>query len=209
MVAPAPNINNQIGTFKAAFKGGTRPNRFSVSDDGSIIGGNPLLVKAASMPVQTVGILQIPYRGRGAKLPGDRTYAEWTITIIDDTKSGNLRKKFEKWHNKFNDHVTNTVKPKVLRGDGKFYMQWRVDQLDMTGGVIRSNCLQNCWPVELGAVELSYDTADTLTEYQVTLAYDYLDPECGGNDEDDDDGGDDGGDDGEEQTNDVGQTVRV
>ena len=30
------------------------------------------------------------------------------------------------------------------------------------------------WPVEVGAIDLSYDVADTLTEYSITLAYDYL-----------------------------------
>ena len=42
-----------------------------------------LLVKAGSVPVQTLGILQVPFRGRVGKLPGDRVYAEWTFTVID------------------------------------------------------------------------------------------------------------------------------
>ena len=45
----------------------------------------------------------------------------------------------------------------------------------MQGNVIRSTTLHNCWPVEVGAVDLTYDAADTLTEYSITLSYDYID----------------------------------
>lgn len=178
---------NQIGDFKAKFNGGTRPNRFVIT--GTMGGAlqekgdvEPLLVKAGSMPVQTLGILQIPFRGRVAKLPGDRVYAEWTFTMIDDIggedeNEGGLRRKFEEWHAKFNKHEENIVdNPVTLSGTGDDYGEWTVVQLDMTGKEIpnRKIKLINCWPVEVGGIELSYDTADTLTEYSITLAYDYL-----------------------------------
>ena len=50
-------MSNQISTFKNAFNGGTRPNRFTVSMPG-IADGKEILIKAASMPVETIGILQ-------------------------------------------------------------------------------------------------------------------------------------------------------
>ena len=178
--------SNQIGDFKAKFDGGTRPNRFVIDGEigPSTAGGQstsgpaniePLLVKAGSMPVQTVGILQIPFRGRIAKLPGDRVYAEWTFTVIDDITE-NYRRKFEGWHESFNPHEENVVdSQEILNGtDTNYYTQWNVTQLDMTGKEVRKVTLVNCWPVEIGAIDLSYDTADTLTEYSVTLAYDYL-----------------------------------
>jgi len=110
MVAPSPAAHsNAISTFKSAFDGGTRPNRFIVTGDIGSQGSlpNPLLVKAASMPVQTLGVMQVPFRGRVAKLPGDRAYAEWTITLLDEAKSSNARQKFEAWHEKFNTHKEN------------------------------------------------------------------------------------------------------
>ena len=65
----------------------------------------------------------------------------------------------------------------VLNGTNTgVYTTWTVEQLGMDGTPIagRKVSLINCWPVTVGAIELSYDTADTLTEYTVTLAYDYL-----------------------------------
>jgi len=182
--------NQDIQTFKQGFDGGTRPNRFVVT--GEIGGENrkdvpSLLVKAASIPAQTLGIIQVPFRGRVAKLPGDRAYPEWTFTILDTNNNGdaegaasgeNWRRMFEKWHEGFNQHFENTAKePNVLDGtDETWYTNWTVTQLDTQGFEIkdRSIRLVNCWPTEVGAIDLSYDTADTLTEYSVTLAYDYL-----------------------------------
>ena len=75
---------SNIETFRQNFSGGTRPNRFRVS--GAKVDDAPFLVKATSMPAATVGIIPVPYRGRILKIPGDRLYAEWAITIIDDAE---------------------------------------------------------------------------------------------------------------------------
>ena len=165
-----------IDTFKTNFDGGTRPNRFVVEIDMGGYGtiANPFMVKAASMPAETVGILQVPFRGRVAKLPGDRAYPEWTFTMLDEI-THNMRGKFQDWHNKFNDHKNNVVAhADVLKGTGDYFGTVTVKQLDMMGKPIRCRQLMRTWPVEVGAIDLSYDVADTLTEYSITLAYDYL-----------------------------------
>ena len=169
-----------IDTFKTAFDGGTRPNRFVVTVDTGV--GKPLanalMVKAASMPAETIGILQVPFRGRVAKLPGDRAYPEWTFTMIDEI-TDNMRNTLSDWHNEFNDHENNTVaSTDILRGTGAAYGTATVSQLDMMGNIIPGRCkqLMRTWPVEIGTIDLSYDTADTLTEYSITIAYDYLMP---------------------------------
>jgi len=190
-----PNHPNSIATFKNAFDGGTRPNRFIVT---GIIGHSkedvpPLLVKAASMPVQTLGVMQVPFRGRVAKLPGDRAYAEWTFTVLDEAKAGmgniddhstssdgGIRRAFENWHESFNMHRDNIArggKESILNGTNiDYYTTWTVTQLGMGGQEIKNRAvrLHYCWPTEVGAIDLSYDSADTLTEYSVTLAFDYM-----------------------------------
>ena len=50
--------------------------------------------------------------------------------------------------------------------------------LDTDGAVVRTIRLHTCWPVEIGAIDLTYDAADTLTEYTVTLAFDYLETQA-------------------------------
>ena len=161
----------EISTFKTDFDGGTRPNRFKVVLPESA-GGQSLLVKAASIPAETVGILQVPFRGRVAKLPGDRSYAEWTFTVLDDTTK-NIRADIVKWHRLFNDHETNIVSKGVLGGIAELE-EITVTQLDMQGGEHTTVTLKQCWPVEVGAIDLSYDKADTLVEFAVTIAYDWI-----------------------------------
>jgi len=159
-----------ISTFKAAFDGGTRPNRFKVTIPGV---ENHVLVKAASIPAETIGMMQIPFRGRVAKLPGDRAYAEWTFSIIDDTTE-NVRQVLVEWHRIFNDHRSNIVPKDILGGSSEEYKSITVMQLDMQGEEHTGVTLHQCWPIEIGAIDLSYDTADSLTEFPCTIAYDWL-----------------------------------
>lgn len=181
---------NHIGNFKQKFDGGTRPNRFVVNGatkDGVI---DHLMVKAATMPEQSVGIMQVPFRGRVAKLPGDRVYGNWTFTVIDTQgKDGSsTRKLLRDWQGAFNSHKGNVIDEKVLTalkqendpfqaaGQAGIFPSWSITQLGLDGKEIPNRTIQlvNCWPVEIGPIELSYDVADTLTEYTCTLAYDYL-----------------------------------
>ena len=194
-----PTHPNEIAAFKNAFDGGTRPNRFVVTGIiGKGVGSDavsdvpPMLVKAASMPIQTLGILQVPFRGRIAKLPGDRAYSEWTFTLLDEAKAGaevmsrsggsdgGIRRKFEQWHEAFNMHRENAAfgyDETILNGTNeKYYTTWTVNQLGMDGQEIKNRAvrLRYCWPTEVGAIDLSYESADTLTEYSITLAFDYM-----------------------------------
>ena len=169
-----------VDNFKKNFDGGTRPNRFVVTGEiggsGSSTAVKNLYVKAASMPSSTMGIIQVPFRGRVIKLPGDRAYPEWTFSMLDET-SDNFRSKFEQWNEAFNSHADNisgTLPGGLDLQDENLFTQWTVSQLDMQGDVVRTTILHNCWPVEVGAIDLTYDAADTLTEYTITLSYDYL-----------------------------------
>ena len=52
--------------------------------------------KAAAIPAMTVGTIDVPYFGRVIKVPGNKTFENWTVTIIND-EDFNLRNGFEKW----------------------------------------------------------------------------------------------------------------
>ena len=77
-----------IKRFANAMQGaGVKPSLFEVQGN---IGPTqspltPFLVKSASLPGTQLGTIEIPYRGRRIKVPGDRTYGDWTINIINDS----------------------------------------------------------------------------------------------------------------------------
>ena len=95
-------------TFQSAIKGGVRPNLFSVEHgfptgvaeptiDGT---GKPeesvtYMCKAAALPATNVGTVELPFRGRVLKVPGDRTYETWTGTFYMDD-AFELRAEYEK-----------------------------------------------------------------------------------------------------------------
>ena len=171
--------SNNINDFKAQIDGKMRPNRYLVGGNiGNFGAVSGIMVKAAQYPASSLGIIQLPYRGRIAKIPGDRVYPEWTFSIYDSKPlAGPLadtRRAFEQWNEVFNDHTTNVGLPEALAATSGNFQDWTVTLLDTAGANVRTIRLKNCWPVEIGAIDLTYDAADTLTEYTVTLAFDYI-----------------------------------
>jgi hypothetical protein len=167
-------ITSSIANFRSNFQGGTRPNRFLVTGGigSTAIGDSGFLIKATTLPASTNGVIPVPYRGRVLKIPGDRMFAEWAITIIDDAdESTDLRGLFTTWSNDVNAHVANTTSDPNMT---ETMTLWHVSMLSQKDdSPIRTINLHNCWPIEVAGVDLSYDTADSITEFSVNLAYDF------------------------------------
>ena len=50
--------------------------------------------------------MTIDFRGRAINFAGERTYADMTLTVINDTDF-KLRNAFERWQNGINNHTDN------------------------------------------------------------------------------------------------------
>jgi hypothetical protein len=154
-----------ITEFANAFGQGVRPTLFRVEGD---IGGTNLefFVKSAQLPASNLGIIEVPYKGRKIKRPGDRTFAEWSLTVL---ASDNLpiRGEFESWMNDLNDH-------KEISSTTILNREWRVVAMKPDGGDHGAPyTFHNVFPTEVGAVDLNYETVDTIAEFTVTIQYDY------------------------------------
>lgn len=160
-----------LNTFKSAAltQGGYRPSLFDIeiSRAGSRL---RLLAQAAQVPSYTVGSIEVPYFGRKIKLAGDRTYAEWTTTIMID-ETFETRRQLERWQMDINSAETN------LRAQiGNAYKEdARVRLYGKAGNVIRTYRLIGCWPSDIAPIELDWNTTDTVAIYTVTWQFDYLD----------------------------------
>lgn len=158
----------KIEDFKAALRGGgVRPNLFQVIPSfpfGGDIELNSFMIKTASLPGSTLGKIPVPFRGRELGLAGDRTFEDWEITVLVD---GEFRSRdaFEIWSNAINQHEENIGAATIE----EYLADWRIDQLDRAGEVIKSYTIKNCWPMSIGAIELSNDTNDSIAEFSVTL----------------------------------------
>ena len=168
--------SNNISSFAGQFlKGGVRPHLFEVNGNIGPFADEkvPFLIKAAQLPASTLGLIEVPYRGRKIKVPGDRTFAEWTITVLADGHM-DLRDKFEAWSSSINQHESNVpnFEGQPL-SDGDTYQDWQIFQLDRKGNKIKGYNFIGCWPSEISAVDVNHETTDSLTEFTVTLQYTY------------------------------------
>ena len=101
-----------INEFKSQLTGGgARSNLFQVQIlnpiDPSADFKAPFMIKTAGLPESTVGQFTVPYFGRQVKYAGDRTFADWAVTIIND-EDFLVRNSIEAWLNAINSHDSNT-----------------------------------------------------------------------------------------------------
>jgi len=153
--------------------GGARPNLFvaTVNYPAYAAGDSELtsfLCKAAQLPASVIAQLDVPFRGRQLKIAGDRTFENWTITIINDTGM-EIRNAFERWMNGINEHVNN----EGLLNPNDYMADMSVEQLDRGNNVTKKYDIRGAYPVNISAIDLSYDTNDAVEEFTVELAYQY------------------------------------
>ena len=167
-----------IEDFKAVLQGGgVRPTMFEVeltlpdavaADSAEIIRDGTFLIKAANLPASNIGQIAVPFRGRQLKVSGDRTFDDWTVTVVNDVSFG-LRKAFEKWSEIIQNH--NYALGSTSLTD--YYASAIVRQLDRDGSVLRAYSFEGVWPSQVGEIGLDYEAQNAIEEYSVTLAVQY------------------------------------
>jgi hypothetical protein len=157
-----------ISDFAAHFKGGVRPNLFRVDIQGPEFFNNfHFFCKGAPIPASTIGSIDVPYRGRQLKVPGDRTFEEWTVTVLNDV-DWQHRSAFENWSHRITAHSANVSD--FDSGDLGYYGTAKVLHLDRSGIVIRRYVLEDIFPTSVAAIDLTSDGNDTVEEYTVGFA---------------------------------------
>lgn len=156
-----------INDFKSNFIGGARSNLFrvSISKVGSSL---EFMCKASALPSATIGQIEVPYMGRILKVPGNRTFADWTITVLND-KNFAIRGSIESWMNEINTHETNIGATNVA----SIFHDGIIEQLDQDGNVLYTYEFKDLWPSELGEIAVAMDSNDQIEEFDVTFAFSY------------------------------------
>ena len=163
-----------ITKFKQYLGYGVRPNLFEVELTFPSISGISsdlqekftFLCKAASQPQSNIGKIEIPYQGRVLPIPGDRgAFEDYTVTVLNDAKY-DLRNAFETWHNAMNQMEENTPKEDY----DNLTVEMKFHQLDRKKNKIKTYTFVSAWPVNVGNIESSSETNDSIEEFQVTFA---------------------------------------
>lgn len=165
------NVNDFSGALKG---GGARSSLFQVQITNPINGVADsqvaFMVKAAQIPASTLGTVEVPYFGRQIKLAGNRTYAEWAPTIINDEDFG-IRNALEQWSHSINSAQGNLntaggTAPSLYKANAQ------VTQFGKDGSILRVYNFVGLYPSEVGAIDLAWDN-EGIQEYGVTFQYDY------------------------------------
>ena len=177
---------NNVSTFLSTINQGIKPNMFAVDINfpaGGDFGATDknltnILCKSAALPGSNLGVIEVPFRGRTVKIAGDRTFDTWTATFFADSNM-EIRGLFEDWANSINSHEGNTAERFLPNQGTTGYMaDLFVSQLekdDQEGGsVIRTYQLHHCFPTNVSAIDLAYDSNDQISEFTVEWQYSFF-----------------------------------
>ena len=167
-----------VEQFKSALtNGGARPNQFAVqlSFPTYVAGQNiaaarsPFLVSVAELPGQTVNPTIVQYRGREVKFAGDRVYAPFTMTILNDAEMS-IRSSLESWMGGIEDYAAKfgRLQPSAYQADFDVY------QLDRNGNILKNYHIVNAFPVDISAVGLDFGANDQLSTFTATFQYQHF-----------------------------------
>lgn len=168
-----------VDNIRAALTGGgARPSLFKVSIasvnilNGTVARNFEYMAKSAQIPPSTIGVIEVPYMGRKIKVAGDRIFPEWTVTIIND-ENFSIRSALENWMNLINEHVGNVRNGSVNSNPNSYKTTASVIQYGKDGSILREYTFYGLWPSETSAIELGWETVDTIEEFPITFQYDY------------------------------------
>ena len=163
-----------IDDFKAKLKGGgARPNLFKATINFPAYAQGDVeltsfMCKAAVLPASTMAVIDVPFRGRQLKIAGDRTFETWSPTILNDTDF-NVRNAMERWMNGINAHSANTG----LVAPADYSADLVVEQLDRDETVLKRYNFRGCFPTNISAIDLAYQTNDAIDEFTVDFQVQY------------------------------------
>jgi hypothetical protein len=160
-----PNLFQVELNFPAALAGTTT----SGGSNADLKKKSLVLVKAANLPASTVGVIEVPFRGRTLKIAGDRTFEPWTVTVMNDAKF-QLRSYFEQWISKIQYQNENFSDFQKI---SDYQTTAIVRQLGRQGDVLRSYEFQGIFPTNVSAIDLAWESNDSIEEYTVEFQVQY------------------------------------
>jgi hypothetical protein len=159
-----------LDRFISGFKNPAKTNLYKLEirpEGGAVnVPGLDIRAKGTQLPSADINMMEIPYKGRKVKIPGERTFAEWTVTVME-TADMAVRKQFERWISvmdsedqiKRNTAALSTIVVTLLKPDNS------------TPSIVYT--LYGAFPSSIASVDLSFDEQTAPLEYSVTFQYTY------------------------------------
>jgi hypothetical protein len=166
-----------VNEFRAQMVGdGARPNLFEVSMPFPAFSAPEnaqtkltFMCKTAQLPGSTLGVVPVQYFGRELKFVGNRTFTDWTISVIND-EDFIVRNAFERWMNGINSHNLNVRNPAAL-APGGYTVDGDVRQFGKKGDVLKRYKFVGLFPTDITPIDVDWGSNDTIEEFSVTMSY--------------------------------------
>ena len=126
--------------------------------------------RGASLPASTIQSIDVGYFGRKITVQGDRTFQDWSVTVMNDEDFG-VRSMFEAWHNAINTIVSNVRLQSASREEYKTVLD--VTQFSKDGEILRTYQLVGAFPTSVAGIGLGWDSQNAIEEFAVNFSYDY------------------------------------
>jgi hypothetical protein len=172
-----------ISNFKSngLVYGGARPSLFNVflsvpqgiGIDSVSVDKFRFVCRTAELPESTISAIDIPYFGRKIKVAGERSFGDWSVTIMNDEDFA-VRSLFETWSNAMNRLVSN-VRDANVSAEG-YKTDLEVIQYSKDGSELRSYQFVGAFPTSVSSIGLGWDSTSAIEEFSVTFSYDYWIP---------------------------------
>ena len=166
-----------INEFRSQMQGdGARPNLFEVtlpfpafSLPGTAQTKLSFMCKTAQLPGSTLGTVPVQYFGRELKFAGNRSFQDWSITIIND-EDFVIRNAFERWMNGINSHNLNVRNPIASTPLG-YSVDGDVTQFGKAGDTLKQYKFVGLFPTDLTPIDVDWGSNDAIEEFSVTMSY--------------------------------------
>jgi hypothetical protein len=128
---------------------------------------SPFIFNLASLSASTVGTITVPYGGRNIKIAGERQYADWSTTVMND-EGFIIRNAVEQWIEIINQRTTN-----FRAFPSEYKTDITVNQYSKKGPPLKIVKLVGCFPTNISEIALDWGSADQIEEYSINWSYDY------------------------------------
>lgn len=161
--------------------GGARPNQFAVTltFPGRLQNSltqragqqSNFVCRAASLPQSTISDIVVGYRGRPVHFAGERDFAPWAVSIINDTNFV-MRDAMEYW----SDRIVNYDRTNGILSPLDYMTDLYVTQLDRDDRPLKTYQFFDAYPTNVGDIQLSFDQNNAIEEFAVQFVYNYFIP---------------------------------
>lgn len=159
--------------------GGARPSLFEIFiktpfADPLFNDKQRFLVKASTIPPSIVQPIEVGYFGRKVRYAGDREFANWAVTILNDEDYA-LRRAFERWHSR-----VNSIVPNLMAAPGTAYKtDAEVRHYGKAGNLLAVYKMVGLFPTSVNQMPLDWDAINQVQQFDVEFAFDYWVPSGG------------------------------